>query len=306
MKIAIIGAGAMGGLFGARLMLGAADVSLIEACEATIETIQKNGLQLVTPQATYRVNPPIGKAKDFRGFFDLIVVFTKGFHTLAAIESVRHLVGPQTWALSVQNGLGNAELIAEVIPAERIIVGMTNFPADLHGPGVVHSQGEGHVKLWAFTGAPNPTVDDIAWVFDTAGLNCEADPQVHVAIWEKVAFNAALNSICAVTGLTVGALGDSELGREWANRVVAETAATAIANGVAVEVPRVTEALLHAFANHHNHKPSMLQDREAGRRTEIEFINGAVVAKAKTAGVATPTLEMLRALVLLSEGRAKR
>ena len=173
MKIAIVGAGAMGGLFGARLALAGQDVSFVEASDHAIEIISRQGLRLETPDVQASVQVPIGRATQFSGHVDLLVIFTKGFHTAAAIDSVRHLVGPDSWALSVQNGLGNAELIAEVVPAERVIVGMTNFPADLVAPGVVHSHGEGYVNLWSYSGEDSPVVREVAAVFSQAGLACE-------------------------------------------------------------------------------------------------------------------------------------
>ncbi|UVM41507.1 2-dehydropantoate 2-reductase [Pseudomonas sp. B21-017] len=302
MKIAIVGAGAMGGLFGARLALGGQEVSFVEASEATIAAIQRKGLQLVTPSATERVMVPIGRAKDFAGTFDLVVIFTKGFHTDIAIESVRHLVGPTTWALSVQNGLGNAELISKVVPAERIIVGMTNLPADLVEPGVVHSHGDGHINLWPWNGEDKSVARDIAETFQQAGLPCRADPEVQIAIWEKVAFNAALNSVCAITRQTVGGVGDSEHGRSLTAGVIRETVEVANALGVDAQASRVEHAVNHAFANHHQHKPSMLQDVEAKRKTEIDFINGAVVERANEQGIDTPVLSSLHSLVKLIEG----
>ncbi|ADJ62664.1 2-dehydropantoate 2-reductase [Herbaspirillum seropedicae] len=305
MKIAIVGAGAMGGLFAARLALAGQDVSLIEVAPASIEAISSHGLSLTDEDGAHTVRVPVGRADSFQDAFDLIILFTKGFHTQAAIASVAHLAGPHTWALSVQNGLGNADLIAEVIPRERIIVGMTNLPADLRAPGVVHSHGEGQVRIWTLSGQPSAQLTQVAADFNAAGLPCSADPLVQQAIWEKLAFNAALNAICAVTGLTVGAAGASASGRELALRIAAETVAVAQAAGIDARLVQVEDAIEHAFRTHLHHKPSMLQDIEAGRRTEIDFINGAVVREAERLGLPVPTTQTLHQLVKLMEGAAQ-
>ncbi|MBO9537355.1 2-dehydropantoate 2-reductase [Herbaspirillum sp.] len=304
MNIAIVGAGAMGGLFGARLALNGQQVSFIEVAPATIAAIGSNGLALIDDKGTHTVRVPVDTADAFPEPFELIVFFTKGFHTRNAARSVAHLVGPGTWALSVQNGLGNADIIAEVIPRERIIVGMTNLPADLKAAGVVHSHGDGQVRIWTLSGQSRPEVSQIADILSAAGLNCSADPQVQQAIWEKVAFNAALNSVCAVSGCNVGAAGSSAEGRSLALRIAAETVAVAHALQIPASLPQVEQAIAHAFKMHASHKPSMLQDIEAGRQTEIDFINGAVIEQGIKQGIPTPTVAALYQLVKMMEANA--
>ncbi|HZG18860.1 MAG TPA: 2-dehydropantoate 2-reductase [Herbaspirillum sp.] len=301
MNIAIVGAGAMGGLFGARLALNGQKVSFIEVAPATIAAISDNGLAFSDDNGTHTVRVPIGRADSFAEPFDLIVFFTKSLHTQSAVRSISHLVGQDTWALSVQNGLGNAEIISEVIPSDRIIVGMTNLPADLKSAGVVHSHGDGHVRIWTMSGKDRPEVSRTAAIFSAAGLNCSADPQVRAAIWEKVAFNAALNSVCAVIGCTVGTAGSTEQGRALAMRIAAETVSVAQALQIPASVKKVEDAILDAFRMHVNHKPSMLQDIEAGRQTEIDFINGAVADQARGCGVSVPTVTALYELVKIKQ-----
>lgn len=289
------------GLFGARLALNGQKVSFIEVAPATIAAISDNGLAFSDDNGTHTVRVPIGRADSFAEPFDLIVFFTKSLHTQSAVRSISHLVGQDTWALSVQNGLGNAEIISEVIPSDRIIVGMTNLPADLKSAGVVHSHGDGHVRIWTMSGKDRPEVSRTAAIFSAAGLNCSADPQVRAAIWEKVAFNAALNSVCAVIGCTVGTAGSTEQGRALAMRIAAETVSVAQALQIPASVKKVEDAILDAFRMHVNHKPSMLQDIEAGRQTEIDFINGAVADQARGCGVSVPTVTALYELVKIKQ-----
>lgn len=297
MRIGIIGAGAMGGLFGGRLAAAGHAVSFIEVSPQTIDAIRENGLHILSDEASSTVWPQIGVAAHFEEPFELVLVFTKGFHTQVAMDNVRHLITPTTWVLSVQNGLGNAELIAQVVSAERIIVGMTDFPAQLRSPGTIYSQGHGHVKIWSYTGAPRNEIAAIAKAFDDAGLNCTADANVQVAIWEKLAFNTVLNSICSVCGLTVGQVGRSDGGPALASTLVAEAVAVAAANGVVVSKAGIIAAIEHAFLNHSTHKPSMLQDIEAGRQTENEFIAGAIVKLGREQQVPTPVTYSLYTLV---------
>ena len=301
MKIAIVGAGAMGSLFGARLREAGEDVVLVDVSQAHIEAVNRDGLRLEADDGDRTVRLPAGRADAFTDTVDLVVVFTKAAHTADGVRSVAHLIGPATWALTVQNGIGNVETIAERIPAERILFGMTNYPADLRGPGHVASHGSGEVRLWVAGGAGGARLETVRAALTRAGLPAVADPDVRVAIWEKVAFNAATSPVAAVTRLRVGPIGDSPAGRAIARAAVDEVAATALANGVRIEAERVMATLDHAFADHRGHQPSMLQDVLAGRRTEIDTINGAVIAAARAKGVPCPVNETLYSLVSLVE-----
>lgn len=301
MRIAILGAGAMGSLFGARLALAGEDVELIDVSPAQIAAVRAHGLRLEADDGDRAVPMKIGEAHGVDGVCELVIVFTKGMHTRAAIRDAGHLIGPDTHVLTVQNGLGNADAIAETVPAERVLIGMTNWPADLAAPGHVVSHGQGEVRIWTATHRADAAIGAIAAVLDAAGLNCRCDPQVEIAIWEKIAFNAALNALCAASGLTVGGVGDSAAGRRLADAMVAETLAVARSRGLGVDPKRVTQALQHAFATHRDHKPSMLQDLAAGRPSEIETINGAVVRCGEAAGLDVATTRTLADLVRMIE-----
>ena len=303
MQIAVIGAGAMGSLFGGRLAEAGNDVVLVDVDQAHVSAINEAGLRLEADDGDRRIRVAAGPADSFEGARDLLLVFTKGMHTEKAVASASHLIGPQTWALTVQNGLGNADVIARYVRPENIAFGMTNFPADLKGPGHVASHGSGTVSIWTLSGRHDPRIDDIQRTLSAAGLPCTADPQVEVAIWEKVAFNAALNSISAVAKLTVGAIGDHEEGRRLAQSIVAETLAIAKARGLAVDANRTSHALEHAFNSNRSHQPSMLQDVLAGRPIEIATINGAIVAAGRALGIEAPVTETLFRLVKLIEAK---
>lgn len=301
MRIAVIGAGAMGGLFGGLLAEAGHDVIMIEVSARQIEAISANGLRLETEGRVRDLRIPIGLAHSFAEARDLVIVFTKGMHTRDAVQQAAHLVGPETRVLTLQNGLGNSDAIAEVLPQAPILIGMTNWPADLHAPGHVISRGRGEVRLWSASRAFDPAIERVAEILDKAGLHCTADPQVEVSIWEKVAFNAALNSLCAATGVSVAAVGHSRSGRQLAYNIAAETLAVAKAAGLAVDLQRVEAAFEHAFREHGDHKPSMLQDIIAGRPTEIDTINGAVVRRTEFIGLDAPTTRILADLVRLRE-----
>jgi 2-dehydropantoate 2-reductase len=305
MKITIVGAGAMGSMFGGLLAESGNDVTLVDVNDAHISAIRANGLRLVTDSGDRQVKSlKICRPEEATDLPELLIVFTKTLHTSAALSGVRHLIGSEVYVLSLQNGLGNVEKITEFVAPERILIGVTTWPADLVAAGHVHSHGKGVVRLMAADGNARSIVSQAAETLSGAGLQCTSDATVWAAIWEKVAFNAALNSICAVSGCTVDQLGLTPDGGRLANEVVVEVLSVAQRLGIEVDPAKCKANVAGAIAQHKGHKPSMLQDILAGRRTEIEAINGAAVAAAERFHMKLPATETLLSLVRLAEARA--
>ncbi|NBF04027.1 2-dehydropantoate 2-reductase [Pseudomonas sp. Fl5BN2] len=305
MNISILGAGAMGSLFGGRLAESGQQVTLLDINEAHLEAIRSQGLRLQTDSGDRRVpGLRVCRPEQATGQPDLLLVFTKTQHTEQALRSVATHIGQHTLVLSLQNGLGNAEALCRHLAKEQVMIGMTTWPGDMAGPGHVHSHGEGVVRTFSVDGVERPAHAEVAAVLDAAGLQCALDPNIWTTIWEKVAFNAALNSLCAATGCTVGQLDARPEGPALVRAVVLEVLAVAQAQGIAVDAPRCLGSVSHAIAHHRAHKPSMLQDVLAGRPTEIGAINGEVVARAREVGVAVPHTETLLGLLRLIEARA--
>lgn len=301
MKITILGAGAMGALFGGLLAQAGHDVTLLDVDTERIRAIREHGLILETSAGRQVVQLPIMRPEEASGEPDWLVVFTKSVHTDAALASARHLVGPNTRLLSLQNGLGNAEKLVAVADGGRVAHGMTTVPADVPAPGVVHSHGRGYVRFLMADGSSSSELEALAGAFCDAGLDCSVTPDVLVDIWEKVAFNAAMNSMCTLAGCTVDGLAAIPDGVALAHAAAAEVLAVARAQGIDVNESRVAAVMDHAMAHHVGHQPSMLQDRLAGRPTEVDAINGAVCRVARRVGVPVPRIETLWTLVRLAE-----
>lgn len=304
MQIAILGAGAMGSFFGGRLAEADHAVTLLDVDEAHLASVRRDGLRLSTDSGERVVrNLAAMKPDEAMEPADLVIVFTKTMHTSAALTEARGVLGPQTALLSLQNGLGNAERLAQFAAPERVMIGVTTWPADKSEPGRVSSHGNGTIRLMTANATRTPTLEQTVDTLNGAVLACTADPDVWAAIWEKVAFNAALNCLCAVTQCTVGELTNTPDGEALALKIVAEVVAVAHARGIAADEAHVTANVRYALAHHGAHRPSMLQDVLAGRRTEIEAINGAVVEAAHSARIAVPYTEGLLHLVRLIDAR---
>lgn len=303
LEILVLGAGAMGSLFGGRLSEIGCSVTLVDIDQAHLDIIRRDGLRLVTDTGDRRVPIRALRPEQVTGFPDLVIVFTKTMHTEAALASIKPALGPDTHPLTLQNGLGNLEKIQQFVPAERICMGITTWPADLRGPGYVESRGSGKIRMMSADGRHSAFLDRVKAAFDAADLHCEIDPHVIVAIWEKIAFNAALNAICAAAGCRVGAIERTPGGRELALAVADEVVAVAKAQGIAADQASVRTTVNDAIDTHQAHMPSMAQDVLAGRPTEIEAINGAVVQAADALGVPVPLTRALLTMVRMVERR---
>jgi len=298
--IAVLGAGALGSYIGGRLAEHGAPVVLIGRDAKRLAVIARDGIRIEDDRGDRLVRVRAARAAELDEPVGLVIVLTKAIDTAAAIESMRHLIGPDTWAVTLQNGIGNGETIAAVVPAARVAIGMTDIPAGLLGAAHVRSPGRGAIRLWSMDGTDSAALRAIETLLAGAGFNCAATREIATDIWEKVAFNGALNALGAITRRTNGEL-DNPDGRAIAHAVVDEAVAAGTALGVPVERARILAKIDGALTQHRAHKGSMLQDVLAGRPTEIDFINGAIVRAAERAGLAAPVNQTLVRLVHLIE-----
>jgi 2-dehydropantoate 2-reductase len=297
MKIAVLGAGAMGSLYGGMLSRAGHDVVLIDVSESHIDAVNRKGLVIDGPEELISVRVPAAMASNVKSVPELVILFTKTIYSRSALESVKHLLGPDTWMLSLQNGLGNDALISEYLPQDRIIVGTTDFPSTFVAPGEIRSKGTGTTKIMRADGIQSDAVNKIAEILNEGGFNCIVTQDVFVAIWEKVAFNSAMNAITAATRLKLGHVGTSQEGRGAAFDVAREVISVANAKGIKADIDRVLALMDKDFHEHADHKPSMLQDVLQKRQTEVDFINGAAVREAEKLGMKIPVTKTLYQLI---------
>jgi len=303
MKVLILGAGAMGCLYGAAFHRAGCDVRFVDVNQPHIDAINARGLELETRAGTEHLPIPAHLPEQVDGTVDLVVVFTKTFHTDGALDGIKAAIGPETWLLSLQNGLGNDKRLAAHASADRILVGSSSLPSDLVGPGKVRSHGEGGSKLYPAFGADPAFAQRVADLLSEGGLPAVLEPDIHGAIWSKAIFNATMNPLCALTRRTPGFLGAHEESRALIHALVEEGVAVANASGVAIPAKPIHDLTQVSVTDHANHEASMLQDVKAGRRTEVDAINGAIVEAARAAGIAAPLTETLWRLVKLEEAK---
>ncbi len=217
-------------------------------------------------------------------------------HSAAAIASVAHLAASKPTALTLQNGIGNADLLAAGFGADQVLMGTAHVPADLTGPASVVTHGFGNIDLGGFTPQAHGFAPAVAALLQGAGFDTHVAGDINAAVWEKVAFNAALNAMAMICQVPNAGM-NNEPGRRLAVKVVDETASVAAACGIRLDRTRIIATMDAALREHVHHKASMLQDREHGRATEIDMINGSIAREGARLGVPTPVCDTLTDLV---------
>ena len=296
MKTAIVGAGAMGSLFGALLHEAGADVWVLDTRQEHIDAIKQRGLSVEAAGQTRTVRVPAVTRAEEIGPVDLVIVFVKSTGTEAAAETCTRLAGKRGLVLTLQNGLGNAEVIAEHVEAGRIVAGTTAQGATLLGPGALRHAGGGttHLGMWAggSSDAARPVVD----LFNAAGIETLLVEDVASLIWNKLLVNVGINAITALTGITNGELLDLEVTRTLCRMAVQEAESLARALGIQVMDHAVEHVFEVARATGAN-RSSMGQDVDHHRMTEIRMMNGKIAELAREHGRHAPVNFALSALI---------
>lgn len=304
MKIAVLGAGAMGQLFGAHLSLAGHDVVMVDVSEQTCDHINEHGLHVDMGTHEVRVAARAALAYQLDYRIDLLFIMTKGPHTHAALNSVRHLMDKDTIGLTLQNGLGTEDALLEYFDEDHVVIGMTDFPADRQVDGTIISESTGHITIGGIGTDGSGTAQRVVNVLNDAHLETVYSTDVKIPIWEKVIFNTMYNTVSAATGLTVGGVFDEPEAETLANAVLNEALNVAKHEAIAIDKVRLRKSIENAHKNHSEHKTSMLTDLESGRPTELENIGGAVEKLGEKHNLRMPYLSVLSDVIRLRERAA--
>jgi 2-dehydropantoate 2-reductase len=298
MKIAVLGAGAMGSVVGGHLAAAGKDVTLVDVSRETVEAIRRDGLRLEEKDGTARTIRASATVDPSEvGPVDLLIVFVKCYHTEAAVRGAAPLIGPGTAILSLQNGWGNAPRIAEIAGRERVLAGVTYHSATVLGPGRVLHAGKGPTVFGELDGAMTDRVGRIRDALAAAGLEVRPTAEVLREIWSKLALNCCTLPTTALLRFLAGQLMEHEGTVSLMQGILDEVVKVANAQGIALDQGERWETISGLLRRAAGAKSSMLQDVEAGRRTEIDVVNGAAVDAGKRLGIPTPYNEAMVWLV---------
>ncbi len=302
MKIAVVGAGAMGSLFGALLAEAGNEVWLYDVWLEHVQTITQAGLRIEWEDNIRTVEIRATTDPQQIGRTELVIVFVKSSRTNVAAETALNLVGSDGCVMTLQNGMGNADVIAEFIEPERVLAGTTSHGATLLGPGSIRHAGCGPttIGIWSQTEDGLQRAGQFAEFFNRAGIKTESVADVRRVVWNKLLINIGINAITALTNIKNGQILDLEITRELSRIVVEEAIGIARAENIQVDDDAVDRVFKVAEATAIN-RSSMGQDVDHRRRTEIAAINGFIVREAKRLGLQAPVNFALTALVRTME-----
>ena len=289
MKIAVMGAGAIGGYFGGRLAKAGFDVSFI-ARGAHLDVIRKNGLKVLSPLGDFTIHPATVTDDPAEvGPVDVILFMVKNYDTLQAAEQIRPLVGPDTAIIPFQNGVEARAMLSNVLGARHVLGGVAFIPASIQEPGVIKHNAElAKLVFGEFDKQITPRALSFLDALEKAGVTGEIPADISMVLWSKLMFLTSMSAINCITRQPVGLVqSDGETIALYMD-AMREVAAVAVAHGVSLGEEAIANNMALAKSFPPNNKTSMFQDLEAGRRLEIDYLSGAVVRLGREKGIETP------------------
>ncbi|TGD98671.1 ketopantoate reductase family protein [Methylobacterium nonmethylotrophicum] len=302
-KVAIVGCGAMGSVYAALMTSAGHAVHAVTLWPDHAAAMREKGLRVegASGDRTVRL-ASAGTTTEGIGACDLVIIATKAFDVAAAARSCAPLIGEATVVQTIQNGLGSPETAATVIDPDRIAVGVVGgFGASMRGPGHAHHNGLEMIRFGAFAGLPRARLEASAAVWESAGFTVRLFDDIGRMVWEKLIMNVTFSGTTTLTGLTIGGVMADPDAWQVAQACAREAIAVAGAMGIALDVGDPVEHIRRLGGKIPDARPSMLLDHRAGRRGEVEAINGSIPRLGRAHGVPTPVNATVVALIKARE-----
>lgn len=303
MKIAMIGSGAAGSVFACYLKKGGAEMTLVDRYQRHMDACRESGLRFVTPEGEELLTGfQTASSAAQLDVQDLVILMVKATQTEGLIPDLRHCVGPETVVVSLQNGLGNDELLSRYFPPENILYGFGTIGTELPEPGKCVSKPESGV-IMRFGAVKDSPLSRRAgqWLeqcFNAGGCSTVFEPDIRPFVWKKAISNSGYNTLSALLRLKVGDYLALEAGEELLKSVWAEGCAVCKAVTGVDLWPEMLEELPRLKQGFATYYPSMAQDVLIHQRqTEVQLLNGAIVRYGEACGIPTPVNEALTRMI---------
>lgn len=297
MKIAIVGPGALGCLLAGSLKARTKeDIWLIDSSPERAKRICESGIR-IEGLTTLSVKINVTADPKEAGLCDLVIIAVKSYSTEDACKDIKELVGEKTAVLTLQNGIGNVQVLNDYFGAEKVIAGITNHGATLLGDGHVRHAGKGDTVIGTTKGKALGVIKDAANILARGGFETKISKDIDSVVWSKLVINVGINALTAITRLKNGMLIEHDGTRQVLRDAVQEAVRIVKRKRIKLTyddpIQKVESVCKATAAN----VSSMLQDALNNKRTEIDYINGAIIRQAKALGIPAPVNEVLTNLV---------
>ncbi|WP_298734714.1 2-dehydropantoate 2-reductase [uncultured Subdoligranulum sp.] len=304
MKIAVLGAGAMGGLFSSYLSRNN-EVTVIDVNPALVEKVHNEGLVVEEPDGSSAVyHPNAVLSTEGMAPVDLIIVFVKAMFSESALNNNKGIIGPNTYLMTLQNGSGHEDMLGKFVPQENIIIGTTQHNASVAGLGVTKHGGSGMTHMGCVVGDVT-RLQKFADAFTACGLDADVSDGVQKMIWNKLFTNVSASALTGALQVPLGYISSNEYAWKLCCTLIREAVDAAAGLGMDFDYDEKVAEVKAVCDNSPNGLTSIYADLRDGRRSEVDTISGSVVRAGQKGGVPTPSHEFLVGLIHAMEGRSK-
>lgn len=304
MKIAVLGAGAMGGLYSAYLSRHN-EVTVIDVNAQVVEKINADGLEVQEPDGASAVyHPHAVLSTEGMEPVDLIVVFVKAMFSESALQNNKSIIGPETYLMTLQNGSGHEDMLGKFVPQEHIIIGTTQHNASVAGFGVTKHGGSGMTHMGCVTGDVN-RLQKFADAFTACGLDADVSDGVQKMIWNKMFTNVSASALTGALQVPLGFISADEHAWQLCCQLIREAVDVAAALGMDFDYDEKVAEVKAVCDKSPNGLTSIYADLRDGRRSEVDTISGSIVRAGVKAGVPTPSHSFLVGLIHAMENRPR-
>ncbi|MDO5407927.1 MAG: ketopantoate reductase family protein [Eubacteriales bacterium] len=304
MRIAVIGAGAMGSIYGGHLSLHN-EVYLVDTNQAIVDHINQNGLILQENGEDVVYHPTAVTSTEGLEPMDLIILFVKALFSHAALAGNQALIGPDTYVMTLQNGSGHEDILSEFVAEDHIIIGTTNDNGAVLAPGHVRHGGEGETNIGMLVEDTGKFLPKLKETLDACGFCGNIHANIQQLIWNKLFTNVSLSALTGVLQVPMGFIAGNEHAWTIAKRLIHEAVEVAHGLGLEADEEVVTAKVRSTSEGSPEGITSICADLRDGRKTEVNTISGSVVRASKKCGVPAPTHELIVEMVHAMEDRKR-
>ena len=302
MRIAVIGAGAMGSIYGGHLALHN-EVYLVDTNPEVVKTINDRGILLEENGEDHVYQPKA--VTDTAGLpeMDLVILFVKALFSRAALNGNKNLIGPKTYILTLQNGSGHEDILSEFVPVERIIIGTTEDQGTILGMAHIRHGGTGGTNLGMLVPDTEGMLPKLKETMDQCGFRAKIHENIQQLIWNKLFVNVALSAVTAVLNVKMGFIAKDPYAFALSSQLLHEAVTVAHALGLEADEVQLLQEIKETSERVPEGITSICADLSKGRKTEVDTISGSVIRAAKKCGIAVPAHEFLVNMVHAMENR---